>query len=223
MTLKKTQNTLFATGSGEVDIDSVNALTVHRRKKNAARRELRDVRKLKSAAEAIQGLDHEHEYYGFTRGKFSLIDLILAIQRVTGPCHLTISTWTAAQHELDTIHTLCQRGDLTGTRWLIDFSMARREPAMVAQMRERFDWNNIRVAQIHSKFQMFQNAEWQVVLRGSMNLNMNPRCEDFTLAHDPELAAFLNTILDELFSKQPKTLANAKPYDIVKWCNEHET
>ena len=56
-----------------------------------------------------------------------------------------------------------------------------------------------------------------------MNLNMNPRCEDFTLGHDPELAGFLNTILDELFAKQPKALADARPYDIVKWCNEHDT
>ncbi len=221
--LKKSQNPLFETGRGEVRMDTITAKIVHRRKLNKARRELRDVRKLKSAAEAIDGLDHDHEFYGFTRGQFSLIDLILSIQRITGPCHLTVSTWTAAQHELDTLYALCQRGDLTGTRWLIDFSMARREPAMTSQMRERFGWNNIRVAQIHAKFQMFQNPEWQIVLRSSMNLNMNPRCEDFTLAHDPELAGFLNTILDELFAKQPKALADARPYEIVKWCNKHDT
>ena len=221
--LKKSKNPLFETGCAGVRIDAIAAKTIHRRKLDTARRELRDVRKLKTAADAIHGLDHEHEFYGFTRGQFSLIDLILAIRQITGPCHLTISTWTAAQHELDIIYALYQRGDLTGTRWLIDFSMARREPAMAAQLRERFGWDNIRVAQIHAKFELFQNPEWKVVLRSSMNLNMNPRCEDFTIAHDPELAGFLNTILDELFAKQPRTLADAKPYEIVKWCNEHDT
>jgi hypothetical protein len=147
--------------------------------------------------------------------------MIVAVLKITGPCHLSISTWTAAQHELDTLYAILQRGDLTGSRWLIDFSMARREPAMTAQLRERFGWHNIRVAQIHAKFQIFQNADWKIVLRSSMNLNMNPRCEDFQIAHDPELAGFLNGILDELFSKQPKELMDAKPYDIIKWCNEH--
>jgi hypothetical protein len=52
-----------------------------------------------------------------------------------------------------------------------------------------------------------------------MNLNMNPRCEDFQIAHDPPLSDFLNAILDEIFGKQKKELADDKPYDIIKWCN----
>lgn len=221
MPLKLTQNTLFRGSSGEVDLAKLKSPMTHRRKLNTARRELRDVRKVKSAAEAIAGLDHETEIFGFTRGQFSLLDLLVAIQRLTGPAHLTISTWTAAQHELDTLYTFLQRGDFTGTRWLIDFSMARRETAMTAQMRDRFGWENIRVAQIHAKFQVIQNADWKLVLRSSMNLNMNPRCEDFQIAHDPELAAFLNGIADEIFAKQPKELADARPYAIICWCDEH--
>ena len=220
--LKLTQNTLFRCPSGEVDLSKLTTKAVHKRALRTAKREIRDVRKVKCAAEAIEGLDHETEIFGFTRGQFSLLDLIVAVQRITGPCHLSLSTWTAAQHELDSLYALLQRGDITGSRWLIDYSMARREPAMTAQLRERFGWNNIRVAQVHAKFQVFQNADWKIVLRSSMNLNMNPRCEDFQIAHDPELANFLNGILDEIFAKQPKELADSKPYDIIKWCNEHD-
>ena len=46
---------------------------------------------------------------------------------------------------------------------------------MTAQMREKLGRDNIRVAQTHSKFALFQNADWKVCLRTSMNLNMNPR------------------------------------------------
>jgi len=74
----------------------------------------------------------------------------------------------------------------------------------------------VRVAQNHAKFAIFQNKTWRIVLRSSMNLNMNPRFEDFQIAHDPELATFLNAILDEIWAKQKKELADAKPYEIVK-------
>ena len=210
------QNPLFRAGMGEFDVQKLAAKAVHRRSVRKKRRAIRDARKLKLAAEAIEGLDHDTELFGFTKGQFSLIELIQALAKLTGPCHLSISTWTAADHELETIEAMLLRGDLTGTRWLIDFSMARRETAMTARMRKAFGWENIRVAQVHCKFEILQNADWRLVLRSSMNLNMNPRMEDFTIAHDPEIAAFLNGIMDEIFAKQARELADARPYDIIR-------
>ena len=165
---------------------------------------------------AIAGLGHDNEIYGFTKGQFSLLQLLQAVFLVTGPAHLSLSTWTAASNEIEALAAMRARGDMVGIRLLIDFSMARREPAMTAQMREKLGRDNIRVCQTHSKFAVFQNAEWKVVLRSSMNLNMNPRNEDFTVAHDPELAAFLNRILDEVWAKQKSDMADATPYEIVK-------
>jgi hypothetical protein len=199
-----------------VDLSRVKAKQIHARKLKTERRKLKDLRKIETAASAIAEFNHETELFGFTAGRFSLLHLIQAIIAKTGPVHFTISTWTAAPHEIQALSAILARGDVTGTRWLIDFSMARREPAMTAQMREFFGWDNIRVCQLHAKFCLFQNPAWRVVLRSSMNLNMNPRCEDFQLAHDPELAAFLNAILDEIFASQRKELADARPYDIIK-------
>ncbi len=177
------------------------------------------MRRTATAAEAIAGLDHQTEIFGFTKGQFSLLNLLQAVFLVTGPAHLSLSTWTAASHEIDSLAAMQARGDIAGIRLLIDFSMARREPAMTAQMREKLGRNNIRVAQTHSKFAVFQNTGWKVVLRSSMNLNMNPRNEDFTVAHDPELAAFLNAILDEIWAKQKTEMADQTPYEIVKHWN----
>ena len=57
---------------------------------------------------------------------------------------------------------------------------------------------------------------WKLVCRSSINLNVNPQYEDFQIAHDVELAAFLNRLLDEIWAKQTKEMAEAKPYEIVK-------
>jgi hypothetical protein len=169
---------------------------------------------------AIAGLDHQTEIYGFTKGQFSLLQLLQAVFLVTGPAHLSLSTWTAASHEIESLAAMQARGDITGLRLLIDFSMARREPAMTAQMREKLGRDNIRVAQTHSKFALFQNAEWKVCLRTSMNLNMNPRNEDYLVGHDPELAGFLNGILEEIWAKQKPEMADRNPYEIVKHCRD---
>lgn len=214
--LQPTPNPLFLSNDGEVKLDRLAAATVHRRKLNTARRELRDLRNKQAAANAIAGLDHETEIFGFTKGQFSLLDLIGAVLPITGPVHFSISTWTAATFEIRSLGAMALRGDITGTRWLVDFSMARREPAITAQLRDAFGRDNIRVAQVHAKFCLFQNAAWRLVLRTSMNLNMNPRYEDFQIAHDPDLAGFLNTILDEIFAAQTKHMADARPYDIQK-------
>jgi hypothetical protein len=108
------------------------------------------------------------------------------------------------------------RGEILGLRLLIDFSMARREPSQTAQMREKLGRGNIRVAATHSKFALFQNADWKVCLRTSMNLNTNPRNEDFLVGHDPELTAFLNGILDEVWAKQGTAVADLPPGQIIQ-------
>jgi len=219
--LRVDPNPLLGNPSGVVRPEQITAPAIHRRSLNTERRTLRDLRNRQPAREAIAGLDHHLEIFGFTKGQFSLLDLLGALLEITGPCHLTIATWTAASYGLQSLAAMLQRGDVLGTRWLIDFSMARREPAMTAQLREAFGPDNIRVAQNHAKFCLLQNAAWKLVLRSSMNLNMNPRYEDFQVADDPELCRFLNTLLDQIWAVQPQKLADAKPYEIVKfWENQ---
>ena len=220
MPLRVDTNPLFTQAAGVVEVERLRSPTSHRRKLNTARRQLRDVRKVQTAAAAIAGLDHHHEIIGFTNGQFSLLDLLAAVFALTGPAHLSIPPWTAAPHEIQSIGAMLQRGDITGSRWLIDFSMSRRDPAATSQLRDTVGRDAVRVCKNHSKFAIFQNADWKVVLRSSMNLNMNPRFEDFQIAHDPELAGFLNTILDEIWAKQPKGLADERPYEICKYFDQ---
>ena len=104
-----------------------------------------------------------------------------------------------------------QRGELVAVRWLVDMTFCRRDPEATAAIRQDFGADAIRVAHVHAKFALFYNETWKLVLRTSMNLNMNPRTEDFHLAHDPELFDFIHGVMDRIWKLQPRTLAQAKP------------
>lgn len=196
-----------------VDLADIEAPSIFVRTKTTKRRELRELRQKQTAAAAVQALTHDVEIYGFTKGQFGLLQLIEALLDVTGPARVSLSTWTAARHEIQSLEKLVKAGRLTAMRWLIDFSFSRRDPEAAHQIRRTFGLDCIRVAQTHAKFALLENEAWQLVLRTSMNLNMNPRFEDFTVAHDPELAAFLRTLLDDIWTRQKRSLADAAGRD----------
>jgi hypothetical protein len=196
-----------------VRLEELTSPTLCRRDRSA-RREFRDLRRNQSAREAIGGLDHRKEIYGFTKGQFSLLDLLNAAIEQTGPVRFSLSTWTAARHEIQALAKLRDEGQLLSMRWLCDLTFVRRDPEAAFLVRKTFGMDAIRVAQVHAKFALFENDDWRLVLRTSMNLNMNPRFEDFTLAHDPPLADWLKTILDEIWRKQRRSLAAASPGEV---------
>lgn len=207
---------------GMVNAEEINAAAVQRRHKRLdVRRELRDCRKSSSAAAAIDGLNHENEIYGITKGQFSLVQLLEAVVEISGPCHFTLSTWTAARFEIQRMARLMESGSLLSTRWLLDFTFARRDPSAAEQIRSTFGLESVRVSQVHAKLALFGNDDWKIVLRTSMNLNMNPRMEDFTISHDAEQFAFWSTILDDIWKRQPTELQKERLGKIRKfWKDE---
>lgn len=199
------------------DVFSLEAPTVHRRPLKTAKRDIRDVRRAETAATALAGFDAECEIYGFTKGQFSVIDVLTALLAVTGPAELVISTWTAANADVTTVLQFVEAGTVTGARWLVDLTFQRRTPQLANRIRQVFGPDAIRVAKNHAKFALLSNDRWKVVLRTSMNLNFNPRFENFQVAHDPELFDFHAAIIEELWTKQPRTLADANPGAIGRY------
>ncbi len=212
-------NSILNAGDPAVDLTRMDAPTVHRRPAAAMKRSIRDARRVKTAAEVIGPLDKETEVYGFTKGQFSIVDIIQHCLLQTGPARLDLFTWTSANTEISTILALLTSNLLTDSRWVVDLSFNRREPALAARIREVFGADAIRVAKNHAKFFLIGNEEWKVVIRTSMNLNFNPRFENFQVAHDPDLYAFHDRIFQEIWNRQPNDLASQKPYDIQKHFN----
>ena len=192
-----------------VRVEDLQTHAVFDRPKRSGIRELQRIRRGEKAVEAIRGLTKENELYGFTKGQFSSIDLLKACLAHTGPARLSVSTWTAARNDILQLERLKAAGQLLSVRFLLDFTFARRDPEAAHAIRQTFGIDSIRVALNHSKFALFENDDWRLVLRTSMNLNTNPRFEDFTLANDPELADFIGGILREIWTKQQRSLADA--------------
>ena len=46
-----------------------------------------------------------------------------------------------------------------------------------------------------------RNGEWSVVITSSMNLNLNPRCEQFEMTDDPDRAAMFVGYVDEIWGE----------------------
>jgi hypothetical protein len=192
------------------------------RRKIPDRRNIEDQRKATSARAAVEALERDGcEVYGLTKGQFSLADMIEAILEKTGPASLGVSTWTAANASIQSMMELLQSGRITGCRWLVDQTFVRRCPGLVGEIRRKFGADAIRVTKTHAKFVTITNDEWKVALRSSMNLNQNPRLESFEVGHDPQLCAFLEQVLDDVWKKQRRDLIDTtSSAGLSRWFNE---
>lgn len=216
--MKTHQNPLFKdafTPHAETEDLESPTVFVDRRKRHH-KRDIRNLRRSQTAADAVADFDKTTSIHGLTKGQYSLLDIITHVTHKTGPCHLDISTWTAAKTDVQAVCDWLNSGHITSARWLVDLTFQRRTPEIATQIRRLFGDDAIRVAQNHCKLSVLTNAEWSVVIQTSMNLNFNPRFENFTLQHDPELASFYTQLFDEIWTRQSRSIASARPYDIHK-------
>ena len=199
------------------DLEHLEINTIHKRKTRLKKREIRDLRRIDNARQAVEGWNKDFDIYGFSKSQFSLIDLITAILEIIGPAEMFVSTWTAANTDVTRILEFCNEGKVTKARWLVDLTFQRRTPELAQRIRNIFGADAIRVAKNHAKYVVLTNDKFNVVLQTSMNLNFNPRFENFNLADDPELAEFLLGIADEIWKKQHRNLASQKPGQIEQY------
>jgi len=210
-----TSNPILRKRQQFLDMAEVDFASQHR-KPISEKRCLMLLWRKQNAIEAVSGLDHETEIFGFTKGQFSLMDLMKAILERTGPADVSLSTWTANRQEAIELTAMHKAGIIRTMKWLVDLTFVRRDPEAAHAVRQAFGVEAIRVANVHSKFCLFGNNAWRLVLRGSFNLNMNPRTEDFTLAHDPELYGFIEDMLARVWKHQLGGLDKHRPYDVHK-------
>lgn len=173
-------------------------LTILRHPSKGARRAIRACYS-GNAWQALGKLEPGMELFGFSKGQFSIIQLICACLSQTGPADVTVATWTAAKKEIHSADRLVKSKAIRSLRWLVDFSFPRRQPQFAAMLREYFGDGCIRVTKNHAKFVLIRNDKWNLVLRTSMNMNSNPRFENFEISDDREMADFLEKVVREVF------------------------
>jgi len=156
--------------------------------------------KVANARDTIAGFDHTLDVVGLTYGQFSLLDLIEATLEITGPADVAISTWSAGFYDVAAAERFRDSGMINRIRFVMD-SSAKRNQATVGDVTELFGEDSVRATRSHAKFTLIQNDEWDVLITTSMNLNLNPRLEQFEMTDDPERAQLFRAFVDEVWTE----------------------
>jgi len=159
-----------------------------------------------SAREAIGILTPDCSIIGVTKGQFSLLDLIRAVAAQTGQAALSVSTWSTGIRDTQNMNILINKKAFTSVTLCLDRSFSGRQPQYVKEVIKVWGEGNVRMTRNHAKFFMLRNDEWNICVRSSMNLNHNPRMEQFDLDDNKELCDFFQGIVDEIFEKMPPGL-----------------
>lgn len=169
--------------------------------------------KVASARDTIAGFGRDMDVAGLTFGQFSLIDLIQAALEITGPADVTISTWSAGFYDIDAAERFRANGLMRSVRFIMDAASMKKGQASVYDIADLFGKDAIRTTRTHAKFALVRNDDWDVVITSSMNLNLNPRCEQFEMTDDAERCGMFAAFADALFEELPAGGARSRNGD----------
>jgi hypothetical protein len=155
------------------------------------------------AAAAVAMLERGGSVFALTKGQYSLIDVILAMLDRTGPADVWISTWSVSIRDAETAAELLRSSKIRALKLYTDKSLASVKPLYAAALVRLFGRGACRTSSIHAKIAVIQNDAWSVVIRSSMNLNRNPRFEQWDADDNPELAEFVLSWFREMDAAAP--------------------
>lgn len=157
-----------------------------------------------TAIECLGTIEPGCRIFGFTKGQFSLIDLIQAILSQVGASNVTLSTWTTGIRDAENAKFMLDKNQIKSLKILTDRSFPSRQPKYAQALVQLFGEGAISCTRTHAKFAVIQNENFNIVIRSSMNLNKNPRFEQFDIDDDKELAEFLLEHVKEIEEKMPQ-------------------
>ncbi len=161
------------------------------------------------AWQAVAGLQRGGRVIGLTKGQFSMLDLLAALLEQTGPASVSISTWTMGIRDTEGAALLLDQGRMTSLRLYVDRSFPGRQPAYCAAVQRAFGAAAIRMTRIHAKIATIVGGGWSIAVRSSMNLNRNPRFEQFDIDDDARIVGFFAAQFDEMSQEIPPGTAVA--------------
>lgn len=155
------------------------------------------------AEKSIQNFTPGCRMIGLTRGQFSLIDLITAILKKTGPAKIICCTWSAGLKDVNQVKKLINDKNIQSFTIVTDHSYVTRQAKYAVTMEEAFGKENIRTTEIHAKFTLIQNENYNICIRTSMNLNANKTCENFEIDDDKEIYSFYESFISSIINQMP--------------------
>jgi hypothetical protein len=156
------------------------------------------VESFKTAAECIGPVTPGMSLFAITRGQFSMLDAVLHVLDCVGPARLSVWTWTIAEYEVERFRALQQDRRITGGRLIIDGAARKKNAGLIAEWKADFGADSVRYVVNHAKIATVETADFRVLVRGSMNLNFNPRFEQLDVTEGGPDFDLVRQIEDEL-------------------------
>ena len=146
-----------------------------------ATREQKAVQSFRNATDTIGTIVPKYSMFGITRGQFSMIDIILSCLDQAGPSRVTLWTWCIAAYEIQCFERLMIDTRITSALLVIDSRARTRDRELLMKWQARHGDESIRWVINHAKLATIESATFKLLIRGSMNLNYNPRFEQFDI------------------------------------------
>ena len=152
-----------------------------------------------NAASAIGAVEPGMSLFTITRGQWSMIDAVLHCLDQVGPARLSLWTWTVAEYEVQVLQRLREDRRVTGGRLVIDHGARVKNAGIIREWKGSFGADSVRYVVNHAKIARIESASGlRLLLRGSMNLNFNPRFENFDITEGGPDYDLVERIEDEL-------------------------
>lgn len=168
-----------------------------------ANRRRKSIESFSSAKDCIGPLEHGMSIFAVTRGQFSMIDVINDLVWKMGSANVSVWTWAIAEYEVEVFTALMDRAEIQSGRLVIDYTAEIRNAGLIQQWRDRFGDETVRIVRSHAKIARVWNDEYSFLARGSMNLNYNPRFEQFDLTEGGDDFDLVASIEDDLQVLRP--------------------
>lgn len=139
-----------------------------------------------------------------TKGQYSLIDVVLAVLAKTGAADVWVSTWSVSIRDAESAAALLRDGRIRSFRLYTDRSLASVKPLYAAALLRLYGPDAVKASNIHAKIAVIRNDSWDVCIRSSMNLNRNPRFEQWDADDSPGMADMFCGWFRELDAKAPQ-------------------
>ncbi len=130
-------------------------------------------------------LQEEEIIMYFTKGRWSMHQLIKHICEIIGPSEVTLCTWAMTEKPLEVIQMLKHKGLITKLTGLFEDKITTKGKGY-AFAQQFFDETFL--TRIHAKVTVFQNEQYSVTVFSSANLTKNRRVESGTIICDTATA-----------------------------------
>lgn len=160
----------------------------------------------------------------FVSGSFIFGDFIEAYLTTQNACakKMTISTLSMSQNNVDSLHTLMEKGYIEELNLIISvYFWGNERSSLIPYIYKQLDIGDrfqLAVAGVHTKTVHFETLGGRkIIMHGSANLRSSGNIEQFTMEENPELYEFyddhFNRIIDK-YATIRKPIRNSKAWDL---------